>query len=259
MVKSTHTTLPYPPQMRNDVSSPAHLTSSSVSDPFWWLQFKWSQPPPCAPEWLFDYYKSYNPPANVGRPPPYEEWLQRAIREDQEAARLLPPKPRGGPILHGACACADRAYRDWKASIDDLWADEYEVLLVPTRACQREAARQEAARAAHRLLHEQADRARQKAAARRQRLLDEETARRQCAVQAGQTTAARVIFLWLRRRRLFARLARQTSRRLQHEVALACMQHEQECCARALQAEEQHRQAAAARAKAIADEATARH
>jgi len=38
------------------------------------------------------------------------------------------------------------------------------------------------------------------------------------------------------------------------------MQHEQECCARALQAEEQRQQAAAARAKAIPeDEATARH
>ena len=36
------------------------------------------------------------------------------------------------------------------------------------------------------------------------------------------------------------------------------MQHEQECCARALQADEQHQQAAAARANAIADEATAR-
>ncbi len=37
------------------------------------------------------------------------------------------------------------------------------------------------------------------------------------------------------------------------------MQHEQECCARALQAEKQRRQAAAVRAKAIADEATTRH
>jgi hypothetical protein len=42
-------------------------------------------------------------------------------------------------------------------------------------------------------------------------------------------------------------------------VALACLQHEQECCARALQAGEQHQQAAAARAKAIADEANERH
>jgi hypothetical protein len=69
-------------------------------------------------------------------------------------------------MLHGARAHADRAYRDWKAAIDDLWADRNEVLLVAARARQREAARQEAARAAHRLLHEQADCARQEAAAR---------------------------------------------------------------------------------------------
>jgi hypothetical protein len=71
--------------------------------------------------------------------------------------------------------------------------------------------------------------------------------------------AARVIFLWLRRQRLFARLARQTSQRLQHEVKLARMQQEQECCACALQAMEQRRQAAATHTKAIADEATKRH
>jgi hypothetical protein len=190
MVESRHNTLPYPPQMRNGGSSPAHLSSSSISDPSWWLQFKWSQPPPRAPEWLFDYYRSYNPPANVGRPPPYEEWLQRAIRKDQEAAGLLPPEPGRGPILHGAPACADCAYRDWKAVINDLWADEYEVLLVAARARQREAAHQEAARTAHRLLHEEADRARQEAAARHQRSLDEETAHRRRAVQARQMAAA---------------------------------------------------------------------
>jgi hypothetical protein len=51
------------------------------------------------------------------------------------------------------------------------------------------------------------------------------TACRQPAAQARQTTAARVISLWLRRRRLFTRLARQTSRRLQQEAALARIQH----------------------------------
>jgi len=115
-----------------------------------------------------------------------------------------------------------------------------------SRRLQQEAPHQEAARAAQCLLHEHANHERQVEAARTQRLLDKETA---CGV----------IFLWLRRRRLFARLAGQTSRRLQHEAALARMQHEQECCARALQAEEQRWQAAAARAKTIADEATARH
>ncbi len=84
-------------------------------------------PPPRAPKWLFNYYSR----ANVGRPPPYEEWLQRAICQDQEAARLLPPEqPYWGPFLHEARARTDCAYRDWKAAIDDLWADKYEVLLV---------------------------------------------------------------------------------------------------------------------------------
>ena len=163
MVESTNNTLPYPPQMRNGGSSPAHLSSSSLSgssDPSWWLQFKWSQPPSRAPEWLFGYYRSYtNPPANVGQPPPYKEWLQRTIREDQEVAGLLPPEqPYWGPLLHEACARADRAYRVWKAAIDNLWADEYTAH-----------ARQEAACAAQRLLPKDWKGARQ------QRLLDKET------------------------------------------------------------------------------------
>ena len=170
-----------------------------------------------------------------------------------------PRRPTGGRIaavgatwggilhLHGACACADRAYRDWKAAIDDLWGDEYEALLIEqaararqeeaarhqrlldehtTRACQQEANRKEAARAAQRLLHKRVALERQGEAAHRQHLLDKETARLRRAAQAQQTAAAQVIFLWLRRRRLFARLARQTSRRLQHEAALARLQHE---------------------------------
>ena len=149
-----HPPLPPPPQMSNGGSPPAPLPPY-LSDPSWWLHFKWSQPPPCTPEWLFDYYKRYNPPANVGRPLRNEEcWHQRAIHEDQQAAGLLPPGTPGGPILHGARARADRAYMDWKAAIDDLWADEYEALLV-----------------------EQAARARQEEAAHRQRLLDKHTVR----------------------------------------------------------------------------------
>ena len=155
-----HSPLPPPPQMRNGGSPPAHLPSSYLSDPSWWLQFKWSQPPPRAPEWLFDYYERYNPPANVGRPLCDEEWHQRAIREDQQSARLLPPE-YGGPILHGARACADRAYRDWKAVVDDLWADEYEALLVKQAAH----ARQEEAACSQRPLDEHAARARQQEAA----------------------------------------------------------------------------------------------
>ena len=303
-----HPPLPPPPQMRNGGSPQAHLP-----DPSWWLQFKWSQPPPRAPEWLFDYYERYNPPANVGRPLRDEEWSQRAFREDQQAAGLLPPGTPGGPILRGARARAERAYREWKAATDDLWEAEYEAarahqeeaarrqrLLDEHTACARRFgpadalhvscaalkvsctelrvtvtetssalaslvalmgqthARQEAARAAQRPLHERAALERQGVAAHRQRLLDEETARLRCADQARQMAAARVIFLWHRRRRLFARLARQTSRRLQREAALARMQHEQQCCARVLQAAEHRQQAAAVRAKDIANEANQR-
>ena len=139
-----HPPLPPPPQMSNGGSPPAHLSSSYLSDPSWWLQFKWSQPPPRAPEWLFDYYERYNPPANVGQPLCDEEWHQRAIRKDQQAAGLLQPEPYGGPILHGARARADRAYRDWKAAIDNLSGDEYKALLLveqAARARQEEAAR----------------------------------------------------------------------------------------------------------------------
>jgi hypothetical protein len=77
----------------------------------------------------------------------------------------------------------------------------------------------------------------------------------ECAALARQMAAARTIFLWLRRRRLHIRLARQTSRRQQRKAALACLRYKQDCCLRAVLAEEEQRQAAAAQAMALADEA----
>ena len=234
-----------------------------------------TQPTPHTPKWLFDSYKCYNLPANVGRPLPYNEWCQRAIREDQQAAGLLPPE-YGAPILYGARACADRTYRDWKAAVDDLWTDKYEALLVKQAArahqeeaarrqrlldehaacvCQQEATCQEALHAAQHLLHERATHEHQVEAARCQHLLDKETARRRRTTQARQTAAAGVIFLWLRRQLLITRLARKTLRRLQHEAALACLHHEQECCVLAAIAEAQQQQKSAAHMKALADEA----
>jgi hypothetical protein len=134
-----------PPQMGNGGSLPANLPSSSLSDPEVWLQIKWSQPPPRAPSWLFAHYQAYNPPPDVGPPFPWEEWHQRAFRKDQQAAGLLPPAPLGGPILHGARARAERAYKDWKWAIDGLWEDERrrQQLLnkEATRAWRQEAAR----------------------------------------------------------------------------------------------------------------------
>jgi hypothetical protein len=113
--------LPYTPQMRNGGLPPAHLPLSSLSDLSAWLQYKWSQPPPPAPDWVFDVFQKFNPPAVVGRPLRDEEWLQRALCEDQQAAGLLPPKLPGGPILLGACAHAECAYQDWKWALDKLW------------------------------------------------------------------------------------------------------------------------------------------
>ncbi len=196
------------------------MSSSSLSDPSWWLLFKWSQPPPRAPKWLFDSYRRYNPPPpnTYGRPPPYKEWLQRAIREDQQAAGLLPPQ-YGGPILHGARAHADRAYWDWKRAIDELWANEHHRLCLVEEQAARPRQEEDARR--QKLLDAQATRARQEAAARARqeetaaRAQQEEAARRQRAAEARKTAAAQLIFLWLRRRCLYSRLARQTSRRQQ--------------------------------------------
>jgi hypothetical protein len=280
--------------MRNGGLPLAHFPLSSLSDPSAWLHYKWLQPPPRAPDWVFDYYKHYNPPAGVGHPLCDEEWHQRAFHENQQAIGLLPPAPWGGPILHGARARAERAYKDWKWAIDDLWADKHhcQQLLEEQAACARQeaaaarahqeataaCARQEAA-AARARQEAAAARARQEAA-RRQQLLDEQaTGARQEAgllfakrlfawcvaedqrsaerrAQARERAATRTILLWLHRPRLHIRLVHQTSRRQQREATLARLRYEQDCCRRAALAEEQRRQAAAARAKAAINEAT---
>jgi hypothetical protein len=173
--------LPYPPQMRNGGSPPAYLSSSFLSNPSKWLQYKWSQPPPRAPDWVFNCYEHYNPPADVGHPLHHEEWHQRVVREDLQAAGILPPKKPGGAILHGARARAEHAYQDWKWAVDELWEDERHRLQTTARQrhLDEETARQcQEANHRQRLLDKHAAYERQEAA-RRQRLLDEETARRQ--------------------------------------------------------------------------------
>ncbi len=192
--------LPYPPQMRNGGLPPAHLPSSSLSDPLAWLQYKWSQPPPRASDWVFDDFQKFNPLANVGHSFHDEEWLQRALCKDQQAAGLLPPKLSGGPILLGARARTERAYQDWKWTVDALWEDECHRL--QTAARQRHIDEQAACKqqeAAHhqQLLDERTANERQEAnccqrlldkraayegqeAIHHQRLLDKETARCQC-------------------------------------------------------------------------------
>jgi hypothetical protein len=165
--------LPYPPQMRNGGSPPAHLSSSSLSDPSGWLQYRWSQPPPRAPYWVFDDFQKFNPPTYAGRPPRDEEWLQRALRKDQQAAGLMPPKLSGGPILLGACVRAEHAYQDWKGAVDELWEHKRHRL-------------QTAARQHH--IDEQAARKKQEAA-HCQRLLDERAANKR--QEAARKEAAR--------------------------------------------------------------------
>jgi hypothetical protein len=208
--------LPYPPQMRNGGSPLAHLSSSSLSNPSAWLQYKWSQPPPRAPNWVRD-----SP----------DDWIGRALRKDQQAAGLLPPKPPRGPILHGAYAFTERAYQDWKWTVNALWKDKHHRLqMVAHQHHLNKQAAHKKQEAAHRqrLLDKRAANERQEAAckeaAHHQRLLDKEAACRLMAKHAAlarQMAAARTIFLWLRRCRLHVRLARQTSRRQQHKAALA--------------------------------------
>jgi hypothetical protein len=165
--------LPPPPQMGNCGSPPAHLPSSSLSNPAGWLQYKSSQPPPRAPEWVFDYYERYNPPASVGRPLCDEEWLQRVFRKDHKAAGLLPTALLGGPILHGAPARAKRAYKDWKWAINDLWEEERRRLQLVD---EQDARTRHNERCRQQLVDEQAARARQEAACRQQ-LVDKQAAR----------------------------------------------------------------------------------
>jgi hypothetical protein len=246
--------------MRNGGLPPAHLPSSSLSDPSAWLQYKWLQPPPRAPDWVCDA------PDN---------WIGHTLHEDQQAANLLPPKSPGGSMLLGACTHAERAYQDWKWVVNKLWEDKRHRLQMVAHQChldEETTCQCQEANHPQQLLDKRAAYKRQEAA-RRQWLLDEETARRQrlldefaaCplmaerAALAQQMATAQTIFLWLCRRCLYVRLARQTLRRQQRKAALAHLRYKQDCCLRAALAEEQRRQAAAARAKALANEADKRH
>jgi hypothetical protein len=226
--------------MRNGGLPPFHLTSSSLSNPSAWLQYKWSQPFPRTPDWVCDAK---------------DDWIGRALRKDQQAAGLLPPKSPGGPILHGARTRAEHAYRDWKWVVNKLWEDERHCLQMAAHQCHlnKETARQrQEANHCQQLLNKRAAYEHQEAT-RCQWLLDKETAHCQrllnefaaCrlmaerAALAQQMAAARTIFLWLRLRRLHVRLARQTLRRQQCKAALARLQYKQDCCSRAALAEEQ--------------------
>ncbi len=212
---------------------------------------------------MISNYQKFNPPANVGCPLWDEEWLQQALCKDQQAASLLPSKLPGGTILLGARACAECTYHDWKWAVDKLREHKRHPLQTAAHQCLldkrathkcQEAARQEAARAAQRLLDEQAALKRQEAMCC-QCILNKEATSCKRAAHTRQMEAACIIFLWLPCQRLHARLACQTLQQLQREAALARLQYKQECCARAAMADERQRQAAARREKALATEA----
>jgi hypothetical protein len=208
--------LPYPPQMRNGGSPPTHLSLSSLSNPFAWLQYKWSQPPPRAPNCV---------------PDAPDDWIGCALHEDQQAAGLLLPKPPGGPILHGAGASGERTYQDWKWTVNALWKKEHHHLQTTARQChlnEKAACKKQEAAYRQPLLDKRASNKCQKAARKEaaccQRLLDEKAAcclMAKHAALARQMAAARTIFLWLRRRHLHVRLARQTSWQQQCKATLA--------------------------------------
>jgi hypothetical protein len=152
--------------MRNGGLPLAHLPSSSLSNPSAWLQYKWSQPPPHAPDWVC------NAP---------DDWIGCALREDQQAASLLPPKLPEGPILLGACTHAERAYQDWKWAVNKLWEDKRHRLQTAAHKCHLDkeiACQCQEANHCQQLLDERAAYERQEAA-RHQWLLDKETARHQ--------------------------------------------------------------------------------
>ncbi len=141
--------------------------------------------------------------------------------------RIAAAEATGGPILHGAHARADRTYRDWKAAINDLWADEYEALLVEqaARAHQEEAAHHQRLlneHAAHArqhvaLLVAQAARTRQEEAAHRQRLLDEHAAHAR-QQEAARQDAARAAQCLLYERAALERLLDKRAAQACHEA-----------------------------------------
>jgi hypothetical protein len=172
--------LPYPAQMRNSGSPPAHLSLSNPSNPSGWLQYKWMQPPLCAPDWVFGWVRST--PGN---------WIGHALRKDQQAAGLLLPSPLGGAILTKSHACQDAAYRHWKRAVDNMWEDE--------RHCQQAEARQrlldkhathdhQEADCHQQLLKERASNERQEAA-RHQQFLDKHATCCQCLFDAHAAQA----------------------------------------------------------------------
>jgi len=207
--------------MGNGGSPPAHLPSSTAPDDFQFYGFadfsslaaKWMQPPARAPE-----HDAWMREWGFGiwdilANP--DNWLSRGMQDDLEFAAT-----GEHPSWSRRDGPDEAAYQAWKCAVDNMWLshatlDEHHALIETHARLELALARQ--------------------------------------VRQHQELTAAHTIFLWLRRRRLHARLARQTSRRQLHEAALARMRYEQECSERAALAEKQRLAAAAALATALDD------
>ena len=195
---------PPPQKMGNGRSPTTHLPSSTaLNSP---LFHSLSNFPSVAAKWM-------QPPARA--PEWMREWTTNSIkrctilgwdsphhwivRGKLEDLRFAATGEHPWPRHDGP----DKAtYQAWKCAVDNMWRshatlDEHHTLIAARAKIETELARQA-------LMHR---------------------------------SAARIIFLWLRRRRLHARLARQTSRQQFHEAALARLRYEQECSDRATLAE----------------------
>ncbi len=224
--------------MGNGGSPPAHLSSSSLSDPSWWLQFKWSQPPPRAPECgvLLTL-----PAGDILAPPvsslsTLEDLVRANAAGITELREMIRANTANITVLSNTVTTNAAT-----VTTNDLWADEHHCLCLVEEQAAR--ARQEEDGCRQKLLDAQAARARQEDAARARqeaaaRARQEETAaraRQEAAARARQEAAhackeeasrcqqllneaARTIFLWLRRRRLHVQLTRQTSRQKLQQI-----------------------------------------
>jgi hypothetical protein len=212
------------------------------------------QPPPCTPDCVFDWV--HDAPDN---------WIGCALRKDKQATGLLPPSPLGVLILTGGRICQEAAYRHWKQAVDKLWEDERHRQQAEARQCLlgKCAAHQAQGATCCQCLFDKHTAHKRQGVAHHQQHLNKEVACHQqlmdeCTAKSQKIAVATAIFLWLCCCRLHIWLARMTEWRQHQDVALACLQYEHNCCGRATHAVEQQQQAAAARAKALADKANER-
>ena len=164
-----------PPQMGNGGSPPAHLPSSTAPDNFQFYGFadfptlaaKWMQPPARAPVHDAWMREWENGIWDILATP--DNWLSRGMHDDLEFAAT-----GEHPSWSRRDGPDEAAFQAWKCAVDDMWLshatlDEHHALIETRARLELALARQ--------------------------------------VRQHRELTAARTIFLWLRRRRLHTRLA----------------------------------------------------